>query len=280
MKLNDLLSYLTYKGNLTINLHDVTGILSAEMFETDRRFRMHTARFCDIAKSTSGGYMLCVGCKRIVCKRALRRGKYFFGMCPYGLTELVYPIHTEGKVSALLFVGNQTEDIEKTKEKAKKACKRTGVCFERLSGEFCNIHTADREYMLKTAKLIEEFMRILYKENGISTGKRCHGVVEEIKQRAEEHYDCRLTLKQMSELYFMNEKYLGRLFLRQTGYTFHEYLNKLRLEAAEGQIANSDKSITEIALECGFNSISYFNRTFFEKNNITPSGYRKKLDRH
>lgn len=277
MQLNDILEYLSKDGNIMLNMHDVTGILSSKPFDIERKFRIHTLKFCDIAKSTSAGYMLCTSCKKTVCKMALRCGKPFFGTCPYGLFELVFPIKIDERIECILFVGNQTDNAKNALQKAKIACEKTKVNFNEISKEFKNINTANADFMLETAELISEFICLLYYKNKqtINYKGHCHRIVEELKHRADEHYDCALTLKKMSELYFMNEKYLGRLFLKQTGQTFHSYINMRRLKAAAELLENTDRSVIDISLECGFNSISYFNRIFLKKYGKTPAQYRK-----
>lgn len=280
MDLNDLLEYLSSSGNYMVNMHDVTGILSYTPFDIEEKFRKHTLPFCDIAKSTPKGYLLCTSCKTAVCKIAVRSGKPFFGMCPYGLFELVYPIKIDGKIECILFVGNQTEDLKLTAKKAKSACERTGVAFDKISKEFGNINTAIPDFMLKTAELTEEFIKLTCRNNcrNITYDGRCNRIIETLKRHVDEHYDCAMTLKKISELYFMNEKYLGRIFLKQTGQTFKSYLNMRRLEAAAALLEKTDRKVIDISLECGFNSISYFNRIFLKKYNKTPVQYRKDRD--
>lgn len=277
LNLNELLEYLSSTTGILINLHDVTGILSCTPFDIERRFKVHTLGFCDIAKSTRKGFSLCTSCKNTVCKMAVRGGKEFFGVCPYGLMELVYPIKINNRTECILFLGNTTESLPLTAEKAEAACRKTGVDFAKLSEKFGDIKTADRKIMLKTAEAAEEFIKLIYHKNrnSITYRARPNKIAEEMKLYADEYFDRPLTLKKMSGIYFMNEKYLGRLFINQIGQTFHSYINMRRLELAENLLRATDKTVLEISLECGFNSISYFNREFMKTYGKTPSEYRK-----
>lgn len=271
---------MTSSGDILINIHDVTGILSYQPFDVERKYRKHTLAFCDIAKTTGNGFTLCTSCKKVACKIALRRKKYFFGVCPYGLFELVYPVEINEKIECIIFLGNQSENLPMTSEKAKLTCEKTGVDFKRISKEFGNIKTANRQFMLSTAEIISEFIKLIYFKNqkNINYSGHTNKIVEDLKNYANEYYDCALSLKKMSELYFMNEKYLGRLFLKQTGRTFHSYLNMCRLDAAALLLKTTDKTVLEISFECGFNSISYFNRIFLKAYGKTPLQYRKSRD--
>ena len=66
-----------------------------------------------------------------------------------------------------------------------------------------------------------------------------------------------------------------RMFKRRFGCTVFSYIQRLRLQRASQLLAESDTSITEIALHCGFSSSSYFSKEFKEATGITPSEYRK-----
>ena len=55
------------------------------------------------------------------------------------------------------------------------------------------------------------------------------------------------------------------------------HLNRLRIVKSCEMLLRTDKKITEIASLCGFNNISYFNRTFYKIMGISPSGYRGSL---
>ena len=65
-----------------------------------------------------------------------------------------------------------------------------------------------------------------------------------------------------------------RFFKRHMNMTSIEYLNQYRLEMASRQLAETNLSVTSIALESGFNNISYFNRVFKRKFGVTPMEYR------
>ena len=54
-------------------------------------------------------------------------------------------------------------------------------------------------------------------------------------------------------------------------------MTKKRVEQAKKQIMAGEKTMLEIALECGFCSQSHFNKVFKEQTALTPVEYRKKL---
>lgn len=87
-----------------------------------------------------------------------------------------------------------------------------------------------------------------------------------------------LTLDNIDEIattFYITPSHLCRTFKKLTGYTIIQYINILKIQKACDLLHNTKKSITEIALDCGFNSTMYFCKTFKAFLNITPTEYRK-----
>ncbi len=90
------------------------------------------------------------------------------------------------------------------------------------------------------------------------------------------HYADEITAQDCSRHVNLSYSYFSRNFRRLTGKTFSDYLNNVRISRAERELSSTEKSITDIAAECGFNTVSYFISKFREKKGITPSVYREK----
>lgn len=69
--------------------------------------------------------------------------------------------------------------------------------------------------------------------------------------------------------------YLCRLFKKITGGTVFQYLNYLRVAVAADLLAEGGKTVTQVAMECGFSSVQYFNRVFKKERGCTPSVYKQ-----
>ena len=68
----------------------------------------------------------------------------------------------------------------------------------------------------------------------------------------------------------MSEAYFSRFFKRISGMTFSMYLNHIRVNRAIDLIKNTDLSMTEIAMTCGFETIRNFNRVFRQITGYSP----------
>ena len=95
----------------------------------------------------------------------------------------------------------------------------------------------------------------------------------------ENEYQNPLTLEDLSRASGMSPKYFCRFFHEMSNKTPIEYLNYYRIEIACEKLLATELSITEIALNCGFNDVSYFIKTFKKYKGLTPKKYLKSLDK-
>ena len=91
----------------------------------------------------------------------------------------------------------------------------------------------------------------------------------------DEHYAEDIRLSDLAACANMNGNYFCRYFRELTHRTQLDYLNYYRVEAACEQLSYTNKTITEIAFDCGFHDASYFVKVFKRYKNITPSEYTR-----
>jgi len=84
-----------------------------------------------------------------------------------------------------------------------------------------------------------------------------------------------ITLQSLADNLGYEKHYLSRLFNAGTGTNFRKFINMCRIEIAREMLESSDKTITEIAFDCGFSGIRTFNRSFKQCSGCTPIEYRK-----
>lgn len=96
----------------------------------------------------------------------------------------------------------------------------------------------------------------------------------------EDNYVSPLTLDLLASLIPCDKFTLCKLFKNATGGTVVDYITFVRIRKAYELLFDSDKSILEISLECGFASVQYFNRIFKQYAGCTPSTYRNTKLHH
>lgn len=91
----------------------------------------------------------------------------------------------------------------------------------------------------------------------------------------ETNYAEDLTLEQLASLGGFSKFHFSRLFKTLTKMSLKEYINCKRISRAEVLLLNPSLSITEVALQSGFNSLSSFNRVFKTTKNYSPKEFKE-----
>jgi AraC-like DNA-binding protein len=105
-----------------------------------------------------------------------------------------------------------------------------------------------------------------------------HERIHEVCNYILEHHDEALSHEDMARRIHVTRSHFSRIFKRATKRTYQEFVNEVRLGHACRLLVETDESITEIALNSGFNNLSNFNRRFRQKYRCSPREYRGKLD--
>lgn len=143
---------------------------------------------------------------------------------------------------------------------------------------------ADRNfgYELEIKISFLELINYFFKNNYYYSAKKNNDVnistatlIKSITTYIEEHYKEKITLEMLASHASISIFHLSHLFKQYTGQTPIEYLNQYRLIMSADLLKSSDYSIVDIAFECGYNNVSYFNRAFKAKYGMTPKEYRK-----
>jgi len=102
-----------------------------------------------------------------------------------------------------------------------------------------------------------------------------YSLMNKILLYIENNCEQELTLQTLSKEFGLSPQCLGRMLRAHLGIRYTSYLNNVRLTKAIPILKYTDKSITEIAYECGFGSVRNFNRIFSDYMKKTPSQFRK-----
>ena len=181
----------------------------------------------------------------------------------------------DNSVQAIVYVGNAIFDAEIAKKQIEKTCAITKVCKEKLLEELENCEQLDSSNELyQIAEITADYLKML-SERSSSIKSNEHWLISLMKQYAKSNIEFTVSLKEFAVSHQKNEQYLGRLFKKHVGVSFHQYCNQIRLNKAEMQLLQTRAPIIEIALNCGYNNISYFNKIFKNKFSLSPSEYRK-----
>ncbi len=86
------------------------------------------------------------------------------------------------------------------------------------------------------------------------------------------------SIDDIAEHFYLSKYHLCRTFKEKTGFTLVNYINSVRIQNACEKLLNSNAAVTEIAIECGFNSCAYFCQIFKKNTGYTPNDFRTIYD--
>jgi len=101
--------------------------------------------------------------------------------------------------------------------------------------------------------------------------------INDILSRITDNLSEPISAASLAEELGMNESRFSRFFRRATGNTFTDFVNHVRINRACQLLMESDRQITSIAYEVGFNNIANFNRRFLDIKGMTPREFRRQV---
>ena len=125
-------------------------------------------------------------------------------------------------------------------------------------------------------KIIINFLRTLTKNTPviINQAPKYESNVRYIVNYLRIHFREQVSLATIAKQVHLTPNYIGNIFRHETGVSFTNYVQRLRLNYATNLLVSSDLSVADISEQSGFHSVSYFIRIFRRINGKTPLEYR------
>ena len=147
---------------------------------------------------------------------------------------------------------------------------------ETIIDKLANIKNQQFNLLSTNESKLHDLVFELFTEMNTHKIHQQHEVFHNIITYVNNNYPENLTLKSLATKFYVNPIYLGRLFKKNTGTFFNEYLTELRIDKSRLLLLKTNKKVYEIADEIGFNDPNYFIAKFLKAEGTTPSQYRKK----
>ena len=98
--------------------------------------------------------------------------------------------------------------------------------------------------------------------------------VNKVFKYIDDNLDAKLSLEVIAKIAYFSPFHFHRVFKFVTQETLNQYITRRRIEKAASILINKNTRITEIAVECGFQELSSFTRTFKKHYSINPTEFR------
>lgn len=140
----------------------------------------------------------------------------------------------------------------------------------------------DRQTAVRCAKVFQIDMdRSMQAEFSIFTGQKQHNdeLILKAQQYIERHYRQPLSIGALSERLHVGRRNFDRRFIKATGLTPLDYLQRVRTEAAKRAFETTRKTVTEIMYESGYTDAKAFREVFHRITGLSPADYKAKYNR-
>jgi AraC-like DNA-binding protein len=102
-------------------------------------------------------------------------------------------------------------------------------------------------------------------------------VINDVYRYVAENFQKEITFTTAASVANMQKAAFCRYFKRKTKKKFTEFVNETRIMHARKLLSETDKTIIEVAFDCGYENVSYFNRQFRLYCNFSPTAFREQL---
>ncbi len=141
------------------------------------------------------------------------------------------------------------------------------------------LEPARYEAMVRLLKVFAEHLSLACNEVLVREEQHEHPLIERAKEFIALNQGEDLSLPVVARAVNTSTFYFCKMFKKATGFTFTDYLGRVRVERAKTSLLDPHTRVSEVAFEVGFQSLSQFNRVFKRVTGLSPTGYRERLPR-
>ncbi|MBU3188117.1 PocR ligand-binding domain-containing protein [Clostridium bowmanii] len=120
-------------------------------------------------------------------------------------------------------------------------------------------------------KVLDRFSECVYNLENINN---CH-IIQKSMEYINDNVSMNISLDSVAEHVYLSPAYFSKLFKKELGINFIDYLNKVRIEESKKYLTNLKISLSDIAHNVGFTDQSYYTKVFKKIEGISPGQYRK-----
>jgi len=138
---------------------------------------------------------------------------------------------------------------------------------------------ADRysEYLLayfSGSPSYEAILKLAAEQKHLKSEQKHEQIIRAVKEYIRRNYSARITLNDVAKSVYISHSYLSKLIKVYTGHSFRYLVNMARIEEALRLLEHTNKSLSEIAFQTGYEDHSYFAKVFKRHTGMNPSEYR------
>jgi len=276
--------------------------LLAEFTES---YLYHESSFCSYVKGNPSVNEQCIITSNELLRRRLierqhaftrsaglgqYRSRGFYGVCWCGIREYVHPIVHSGIVIGALLVGSYRAEDAKRERAFRRLSERYGMNIGRLRETYAQSTgnlPASPESMEGKVALYASYLSMLaeyYVDYSMITGfdesmgkhTQRHKIISLATDYITKNLSKKISVADMAVFCMCSKSTLNHMFPSVMGRTIPEYVSIQRINRAKYLLLNTNLSVEQISVQCGFASSAYFSVVFKKVTDMTPTEYRSR----
>ncbi len=203
--------------------------------------------------------------------------------CFAGLCDTAVPVALGQKIIGYLQTG-QVAINQPTKESFSKLSQQlvewgVKVDLGQLEDAYFHSRVLTREQyegMIRLLIIFSKHLSVIANQLMVEQQNQEPPMIARARKYINEHQQEPLSLEQIAKSLNVSTFYFCKMFKKATGLTFTDYLNRTRVERAKNLLMNPNVRVSEAAYDCGFVSLTHFNRIFKRVVGRSPTDFRRE----
>lgn len=234
---------------------------------------------CQLIQAVPAGYTACMECNRSQFAEVARTRKPSRYRCHAGLWDIALPVFDEGSIVAVISTGQLLPSPTGGFDAFRPCCSRFGISVEALREAYYHapyLSDAKIASVISLLTFFAEHLCEMSRRIQELTDERHPEIVRRALALVLSRLPDDLSLSKVALELDYSPGHLGRAFRLATGVPFSDYVRDLRIRKAKHELTGTRTHIADVAIACGFGSLSHFNRSFAKAAGCTPREYRKR----
>ncbi len=258
------------------------GLRAAGSFQSPLQGSKQINPFCALMSGTNKSCAACLQLQQRVEQEADHEPKTL--ECFAGLSESAVPVRVGESVVGYLQTGQvqlrKPSQVQFKKILAQLVVWKVNVDRAALEKAYFGTRVlARRQYdsVLRLLAIFGQHLSALSNQIVVKEAQAEAPAITKARAFIAAHQAEEISLADVARAVNLSEFYFCKIFKKETGLTFVDYLARVRVETLKQLLLNPHKRVSEAAYEVGFQSLSQFNRVFRRIAGEAPSSYREKL---
>lgn len=251
-----------------------------ESFELPFHGKKNENPFCKFLADRKGACSFCLETQERLGKRQGQQPCTV--QCPFGLTETRVPVHLGERLIGFLQVGQvftQSPKIAAFKKAMRRLFRNESAPENQLFELWKKTPLIPKAKYDATVTLLGFFAKqvsdlsnqIVIEETNVEPP-----IITKARQFIAQNKTEILSLEAVARAAGSSVFHFCKIFRKSTGVKFTDYVSRVRLNDAKERLLNPNSRVSEVAYDCGFQSLTQFNRAFRRMIGQSPTEYREK----